>query len=283
MRSGKLVSGACAMLLMVCMTAGRGWTAEIKIALHQAQAGDAQNFRPLLDYLGKKGVMASFQSAKDYPAAAEMFANGSVDAMFSGSGIAGTMIIKGLAYPVVRPVGQDGTSTYAAVIVTPKGGPRFTGSADYFNGKRVIFGALASAGEIYFRSLGPSQPREIMKAANHGAALEALARGLADVAVVKNHVWNKEKSKYPQLEMVYEDPGQNPDGVLIVSQKMNPALIQKISDILLGIREDGSPEATAVKSSLKIREYIKTTEADFKYTITLLKKAGVTKYWAFKF
>lgn len=283
MRFGKVVLGTGVMLLMVCMTAGRAWTAEVKIALHQAQAGEAQNFRALLDYLGKKGVMASFQSAKDYQAAAEMFANGSVDAMFSGSGIAGTMIIKGLAYPLVRPVNQDGISTYAAVIVAPKGGPRFTGSADYFNGKRVIFGALASAGEFYFRSLGPSQPKEIMRAANHGAALEALGRGLADVAVVKNHVWNKEKDKYPHLELVYEDPGQNPDGVLIVSKKMNPALVQKISGILLGIKEDGSPEAMAVKSSLKKREYIKATEADFKHTITMLKKAGVTKDWEFKF
>ena len=122
-----------------------------------------------------------------------------------------------------------------------------------------------------------------MKAANHGAALDALARGAADVAIVKNHVWNKEKAKYPQLEMVYEDSGQNPDGTLMASRKMNPALVQKISGVLLGIKDDASPEAKAVKESLNIREFIKTTEADFKSTLTMLKKAGVNKDFAFKF
>jgi ABC-type phosphate/phosphonate transport system substrate-binding protein len=283
MKFEKLVSGMLAAVLMVCMAAGAGRAEDVTIALHQAQAGDARKYQPLLEYLGKKGISARFQATSDYQAAAEMFAKGSVDAMFSGSGVAGTMIIKGLAEPVVRPVGQDGISTYAAVIVAPKGGPKFGGSADYFDGKKVIFGALASAGELYFRSLGPSKPGEIMKAANHGAALDALGRGMADVAVVKNHVWNKEKGKYPQLELVHEDRGQNPDGTFIVSRKMNPALVQKISNALLAIKDDGSPEAAAVKESLKMREFIRTTEADFKHTLAMLKRAGVTKDWAFKF
>jgi ABC-type phosphate/phosphonate transport system substrate-binding protein len=257
--------------------------ADVTIVLHQSQAGDARKYQPLLDYMKKKGVLAEFHAAQDYQAAADLFAKGSVDAMFSGSGVAGTMMIKGLAYPVVRPVGQDGVSTYAAVIIAHKGGPRFGGSADYFNGKRVIFGALASAGELYFRSLGPSSPKEIMKAANHGAAIDALARGTADVAVVKNHVWHKEKGKYPQLELVYEDAGQNPDGPFIVSKKMKPALVGKITTILLNLKDDTSPEAKAAMDSLKIREYIKATEADFKHTLAMLKKAGITKDWAFRF
>lgn len=283
MKSRKFAAGLFVVAAMVCMTAGMGRAADVTIALHQAQAGDARKYQPLLDYLGKKGISAQFQAASDYQAASEMFAKGTVDAMFSGSGVAGTMIIKGLADPVARPVGQDGVSTYAAVIVAPKGGPKFGGSADYFAGKKVIFAPLASAGEIYFHSLGQSKPGEIMKAANHGAALDALARGLADVAIVKNHVWNKEKGKYPQLELVYEDRGQNPDGTLIVSKRMNPALVQKISGALLAIKDDGSPEAVAVKESLKMREFIRTTDADFKQTLVMLKKAGVTRDWAFKF
>jgi len=283
MRINKIVLGMLAVALVVSLTTGAGWAADVKIALHQAQAGDARKYQPLLDYLSQHGVSAAFQAAPDYGAAADMFAKGAVDAMFSGSGIAGTMIIKGLAEPVVRPVGQDGISTYAAVVVAPKGSPKFTGSAEYFNGKRVIFAPLASAGEFYFRSLGSSKPKEIMKAANHGAALDALGRGSADIAVVKNHVWNKEKTKYSQLEMVNEDKGQNPDGTLIVSRKMNAALVQKISTILLGIRDDNSPAAKAARDSLKIREFIKTTEADFKHTIAMLKKAGVTKEFKFKF
>ena len=271
-----------AALIMAAGISSSGQAADITIGLH-AKAGDAQKYQALQEYLGKKGVAAVFQAAPDYQASADMFSKGVFDAMFSGSGVAGVMLMKGLADPLVRPVSRDGTSTYAAVIVATKGSPKFAGSADYFNGKRVIFGALASAGEMYFRSLGRSNPSEIMKAANHAAAIDALSRGAADVAVIKNHVWHKEKGKYPQLEMVYEDRGQNPDGTLIVSKKMNPALVRKLTGIFLGLKDDPSAEAKAVRESLKIREYIRTTEADFKHTVTMLKNAGVTKDFAFKF
>ena len=70
--------------------------AGFKICLMQDKKGAAAKFRPLLNYLMKKGVDASFVAAKTYPQAAKMFAEGKVDGMFSGSGIAGCMIIKGI-------------------------------------------------------------------------------------------------------------------------------------------------------------------------------------------
>ena len=139
--------------------AGTGEAAELKIAIMQAQAGDARKYQPLLDYLAKKGIPASFITAANYQAAAEMFSKGQADAMFSGSGVAGSMIIKGVAVPLVRPVGQDGISTYSAVVIAKKGATKFTGSPDYFAGKKVIFTALASAGEFYYRSLGHQRQR----------------------------------------------------------------------------------------------------------------------------
>jgi ABC-type phosphate/phosphonate transport system substrate-binding protein len=166
---------SCAALLALHVEVARA--AELKIALTQAQAGDARKYQPLLTYLGKKGVSAAFVRAPDNRAAAEMFASGQVDAMFGGSGIAATMLIKGLAEPSLRPVNAQGPNTYSAVVIAPKGSPRFDGTGKYFDGKRVIFAALASAGEFFFRSLGASKPSAALKAASHGAALDALARG----------------------------------------------------------------------------------------------------------
>jgi ABC-type phosphate/phosphonate transport system substrate-binding protein len=283
MRKGKMVAWLFVVLFLVTTVAGTVHAADLKIAIMQAQAGDARKFQPLLDYLNKKGVPASFVTAQDYSSAADMFAKGAVDAMFSGSGIAGTMIIKGLATPLVRPVGSDGVSTYSAVVIAPKGNPKFTGDAGYFNGKRVIFSPLASAGEFYFHSLGPSKPAEIMKAASHGAAIDALSRGQADVAVVKNHVWSKEKDKYTTLEKVGGDKGENPDNTLIVSHKLDAGIAKKLAGILLGIKDDPSPEAAAVRNSLKIQGFIATTDKDFKHTLGLLKQAGVTKDFGFKY
>lgn len=257
--------------------------AEVKIGIMQAQAGDARKYQPLLEYLAQKGLPASFVTANTYPAAAEMFAKGQVDAMFSGSGIAGAMMIKEVAEPLVRPVNQDGTSTYSAAVIVKKGGAKFTPSSDYFSGKKVIFTSLASSGEFYFRSLGASKAKELMQAASHGAALDALSRGQADVAIVKNRVWEKEKGKYADLEQVGKDNGENPDNTLIVSKKFSKATAGKLAAILLGLAGDTSSEAKAVKDSMKISGFIKTTTADFKTTLPLLKKAGVNKTFSFKY
>lgn len=263
--------------------AAAAYGADLKIGIMQAQAGDAKKYQPLLDYLAKKGLPASFVTANTYPAAADMFAKGQVDAMFSGSGIAGALIIKEVADPLVRPVGQDGISTYSAAVIVKKGGAKFTPTNDYFNGKRVIFTALASSGEFYFHSLGASKAKEVMKAASHGAALDALSRGQADVAIVKNRVWEKEKAKFADLEQVGGDSGENPDNTLIVSKKLSKATADKLAAVLLGLGSDTSPGAKAVMDSLKISKFIKTTPADFKSTLALLKKAGVNKAFNFKY
>ena len=277
-----LVAGTIVTCLMLPNIAR---AAQFKIAIMQDQQGAAAKFKPLLDYLVKKGVDASFVATKDYPAAAQLFAAGQADAMFSGSGIAGTMIIKELAEPEVRPVGRDGHSTYWAVVIAPKGAPAFTNSADLFKGKRVIMTSLASAGEFYFRSI-PGYKKsgaQILKAASHGAALDALDKGQADFAIVKNRIWDKNKGKYPNLVKIGEDKGENPDDTLIVSKKADKGSVSKVVSALLGLKDDASAEATAAKDSLGITEYIKTTTKDFSHTFPLLKAAGVTKEFNFTY
>lgn len=279
MRGG--ITATALLIAMGSASAARG--AELKIAIVQAQAGEARKYQPLLEYLSTKGVTASFVTAPDYGGAADMFAGGKVDAMFGGSGIAGTMMLKGLADPLVRMVPASGPSTYKAVVVAPKGTPRFTGAGAWFDGKRVIYAALASAGEFYFRSLGPSRPQATLKAASHGAAIDALARGQADAAVVKNHVWRKEQAKYPTLEQVGEDSGENPDGSLIVSRRLPAETAREVAAALVALGADASAAASGAKGALGIGGFVTASEKDFAHTLSLLGRAGVTKDFAFKF
>ncbi len=252
---------------------------QFRIAIMQDQAGAAEKYEPVLTYLLKKGINAKFVTAQDYPAAAGMFSVGSVEAMFSGSGVAGFMIMKGLAVPTVRPVNAKGYSTYWAVIIAKKGSPKFTGSAKYFAGKKVVFTSLASSGDFYFHSLPGAEEVNAteINVASHSAALEALNKGIADLAIVKNRVWDSLKTNYPDLTMVGEDKGENPDETLIVSKSVPPVLAAKVSDALLGLKDDSSAEAASVRKSLGIKGYIKTTQKDFEHTLSLLKKADVTK------
>ncbi|MBA3012214.1 MAG: phosphate/phosphite/phosphonate ABC transporter substrate-binding protein [Proteobacteria bacterium] len=258
---------------------------DFRIAIMQDEKGAAEKYRPLVKYLEEKDIDISFVAARSYPHAAEMFESGLADGMFSGSGIAGCMIIKELAYPVVRPVSVDGWSTYWAVVIGPKNSKRFTQNTDYFDNKRVIFCSLASAGEFYFHSLEGGVPAyvTILKASSHGAALDALARQAADFAIVKNRVWDKAEQNYPGLMRVGEDPGENPDGTLIVSVKTEKAIAMKLRDALLALKDDPSASALTVKKELKITEFITTTVEDFKSTLQLLKKAGVTREFNFDF
>ena len=256
-----------------------------KMVIMQDEKGAAKKYAQLATNLKTKGVDVTLVGAPDYVKAAQMFSSGDADGMFSGSGVAGIMLIKGVASPVVRPVSKDGNSTYWALVIAPTGAAKFNGSADYFAGKKVLFTSLASSGEIYYHSLPGANAVKatLLKAASHGAAIDALSKGAADVAIVKNRVWDKEKSRYPGLAKVGEDTGENPDNTLIVSKKANGETVAKISSALLGLKDDGSAGANAVKDTLGVREYIKTTEADFKHNLGLLKSAGIDASFKFAF
>lgn len=268
------------MFLLAYIQPGIASAEQFRIAIMEDRSGVFRQFKPLLAYLSKKNIEATFVTTQNYRSAAGMFAVGSVDAMFSGSGIAGFMILNDLAVPLVRPVDKHGHSTYWAVIIARKGAPNFSGSVEYFRGKKVIFTSLASSGDFYFHSLDGAESVHATEitAESHGAAIEALDKGQADVAIVKNRVWDAIKGAYPNLAKVGDDKGENPDGTLIVSKKLQPALAERISAVLLALKDDPSPEAAAARERLGIRGYIKTESKDFEHTLPLLKRAGVDKF-----
>jgi len=272
-----------AIVLLTLTAAPLARAGELRIAILQSQSGDARKYQTLLDYLGTHGLQAKFVTVPNYLAVTGMFADGSVDAMFGGSGVGCAMMIKGVVAPFARSVGPSGPLTYAAVVVAPKGTPRFDRTAAWFAGKKVVFSPLASAGEFYFRSLGPSKAAEVLRAASHGAALDTLARGRADAAIVKNHVWTKEAEKFPTLELVGADDAQNADGGLIVAKRIDKAAAEKLGKILFGLGADGSPAAVAARTALGISGFVAATEKDYAQTMATVKRAGVTKDFTFTF
>ncbi|MCX7911170.1 MAG: phosphate/phosphite/phosphonate ABC transporter substrate-binding protein [Endomicrobia bacterium] len=272
-------------LLILMMTLSIAYSADFKILFMQDDKGAAERYKLLIDYLRSKEINISLVGIPNYQTAAKMFSEGQADAMFSGSGVAGIMIIKQVANPLLRPVSKDGTSTYKAVIIGRKGSSKFDGTAKFFEGKKVVFSALASSGEIFYHAVPgiKSIKANTIIAPNHGAAIDMLAQGNADYAIVKNLVWEKNKDKYPNLEKIGEDKGENPDMTLIVSKKSSKEIVDKLSNALLNLKNDNSPSATEVKNYMNIQGFIKTTEKDFAHTLGLLKKAGVDKDFDFKF
>jgi ABC-type amino acid transport substrate-binding protein len=188
-------------------------------------------------------------------------------------------------------VATEDWSTYWAVVVAKKGSPTFDGTAEYFKGKKVICCQLASSGEFFVRSVYGDLPLDcdLKRAASHGAALRALSKGAADIAVVKNRVYAgmskdpKNKDIFANIEIVGRHNGENPNGTLIVSKSVSVELRQKVKKALLDLESDTSTEAKKLNESLKVRRYIVTTTDDFMYTIPMLKSAGVTRDFNFSF
>jgi ABC-type phosphate/phosphonate transport system substrate-binding protein len=191
--------------------------------------------------------------------------------------VAAVFIAKGYAHPVARAVRADGASTYGAAIVAKAGTPPFGGIAD-LKGKRVAASRLATSGEVYLRSLlGPGKkPEEVftpVPVASHQAALEAVAGGAADYAVVKSTVFVPES--YPGLALVGSDAPGNPDNTFIMTQESYDKLGALISRALLGLGADTSEKAMAAKEAFGCVGFLATTGMDFAPTFSVIRKTGI--------
>ncbi len=204
---------ALVVAFVIVITHGLAHASQFTIAIMQDEKNAAQKYKALEAYLVHKGIQLSFVETANYSSAAVMFATGKADAMFSGSAIAGIFIMKELAVPLVRPVGRDNISIYHAVVLGPKGSPKFSGRADYFKGKKVAFTALASSGEVYFHSIPDVKLAQanVLKLGSHDACIDALSKGAVNIAIVKNRVWERHRKEHPSIDVVGEDAAENPD------------------------------------------------------------------------
>jgi len=125
----------------------------LSIGIMQDKKGLARKYTPLVNYLKNYGISVKLVGFHSYRDAAIKFKNGKIDAMFAGSGVAGAMIIKKLAYPLVRPVHDGNWSTYWAVVIVPESTTDFKMTPEYMRPKRIICSALASSGEFFCRTL----------------------------------------------------------------------------------------------------------------------------------
>jgi len=237
---------------------------------YEALSGYLKSVNPLLGDI-------KLRVADDYPDAARFFKKEGVEGMFSGSFVAAVFIAKGYARPVARTLRADGSSTYGASVVAKAGTPPFGGLAD-LKGKRVAACPLATAGEVYLRSLlGPGKrPEDVftpVPVASHQAALEAVAGGAADYAVVKSTVFVPER--YPGLALVGSDAPGNPDNTFIMTQESYERLGALISKALLGLEADTSEEAKSVKEAFGCAGFVVTTGMDFAPTFSTIRKTGI--------
>jgi ABC-type phosphate/phosphonate transport system substrate-binding protein len=108
---------------------------------------------------------------------------------------------------------------------------------------------------------------------SHQAALQAVAEGAADYAVVKSTVFTPDR--FPGLALVGSAIPGNPDNTFIMPPKVHDRLGDLISRALLGLAADTSEKAVAARKVFGCAGFIATAGMDFAPTFQLLKKAGV--------
>lgn len=214
--------------------------------------------------------------AKDYPEAAKLFQGGEVDGMFSGSFVAANFIRREVAKPVARPVLVSGATTYKAYVIARQGTKPFAGIAD-FRGKKVAYTLIASSGEAFVRSLlaAGERPESVytpVPAASHLLAINAVQGGAADYAVVKNMSWDP--AKFPELALVGEDKGENPNNTLIMSNATFAKYGEQVKAALLKLESDTKAQAAEVKRLFGIKGFVATGTADFAHTFSIIEKSG---------
>jgi ABC-type phosphate/phosphonate transport system substrate-binding protein len=240
----------------------------------------AKKYYTLANYIKANGLDTTIHKFTRYNHAIKAFSDHKLDAMISGSGVAGILILKDIAYPILRPLNVQGWSTYRAVIISHKGSKKYNKRSAFFNNKSVAATELASSGEFFIKSINNSS-LTMLPVGSHLLALRSLARGVSDIAIIKNRVWDSVFLHYPQLEKVGEVLGSNPNNPLMISRQTDLQAVNKIRAILQKLEFDDSKLALQVKQQLQIEKYIVTTLDDFKYTIKLLQRAGVTKEYKF--
>jgi len=93
MKLSRMVVFCVIVVLSLGVTPGVIQAEEFKIAVLQNHKDCPLTYKPLAEHLAKIGVMVRMVEVPTQEIATKMFAAGEVDAMFSGSGIPGSMFV----------------------------------------------------------------------------------------------------------------------------------------------------------------------------------------------
>lgn len=170
----------------------------------------------------KSGLAIKPQIAKSYPEIIKAFSTSDQNLVYVGSFVQAIIKANDLGTALVQNI--DGKDLYCGVLVYTKG----RNPEDILKNSPVAiaFAKGASSGETAAKAA--TEGKANLATANHGQACDAVVSGKAQAAVVKDWWWEKNKDKYPTLDM-HKIPGisidKNPDNVLTASKSI-PAEVQ---------------------------------------------------------
>ncbi len=241
-----------------------------------------ERYTPLVRYLGKQlGMEVGVKPLANYGLIYEELRDGKIDAGFFGSFVYGMTRARIGIEPVARPVRTDGVSTYAGYLFARKD----SGIKDPkdMKGKTIaLVDPATTAGylaqKVYFKKNGIDMDKDlkIFWAGSHDAAARAVFKKQADVGGAKNHPFNKMGSEDPAFKetmVVLDESSSVPDNVFAVKKGLDPAVKEKIKNILAGMEKNS--EGSEVLKKFGASRFIETKDADYKNLYAMVKEAGI--------
>jgi len=243
-----------------------------------------ERYRPIGEYIYKKtDIKIKFTILSRYGNIIHRFHEKNLDGAFWGSFI-GAMAIKKLEIiPIARPVNLDGTSTYYGYILVRKDS-NIKNVSD-MKGKVIAFvERTTTTGYIfpkaYFREHGIKDLDKFFKeyyfTGSHDAAIYAVLNREADIACVKNTIYELLSSKDPRIKKELFIIARSPDvpsNTLGLKKDISRTVREKIKSTLLEMHKD--PEGQKVLKKFRALRFIETRKEDYLLIFDIAKKAGI--------
>lgn len=260
-------------------------TKSLTIALipEKNESDQRRRYRHISSYLANKlGIRIRLELVA-YDQMVETLESGKAHAGFFGSyGYILTHKITGII-PLARPVWQDGTSTYAGLIVVRKD-ENIRTVADMKDRKLVLVSKTTSAGYLfpkaYFLQNGLSVIETYFSSIVYGGSHENAAWAVysreADVGAVKNHIFNNLKNDDPNFAdqmMVLATSKAVPSNSFAVSPSLDPRLREKIQELLLNMHLN--PQGRKKLKKFGAQKFIVTSDDHYQPCYEMLENAGL--------
>ena len=260
-------------------------TKALTIALipEKNESDQRRRYRHLSSYLADKLGIRVRLNVVAYDQMLKTLANGEAQAGFFGSyGYVLAHSQTGVI-PLARPVWQDGTSTYAGLIVVRKDANIRT-VADMKNSKLVLVSKATTAGYVFPKAHllknGVSDIETYFSSVVYGGSHENAAWAVysreADVGAVKNHIFNNLKNDahgFAEQMMVLATSKAVPSNSFGVIPTLEPRLRKTIQELLLNMHLD--PHGREQLTKFGARKFIVTSDDHYQPCYEMLENAGL--------
>lgn len=209
----------------------------------------------------KTGLTITPKISKSYPEILHAFASSDQNLVYVGSFVQAIIKATGQGTALVQNI--DGKDLYSGVLVYPKGeNPE---EIMKNSPSKIAFAKGASSGETAAKAA--TDGKASLPTPSHDETCSAVMSGRAKAGVVKNWWWDKNKDKYPTLDM-YKMPGisinKNPDNVLTASKSI-PADVQKKI----------AAAAIASKAAFGAPEMVHFDQSRLAFPLEMMKKGNI--------